>query len=119
MLRSTKTMLVCAALAFFALIGGDALAQQRRASDTQQLQAVRSALSTVMSTDQSQSSERSSNVETMGELSEAYGVGGGGNEPSLIPNCLYPVWAWGNFNGVWMMGWKCIAPVEEPIGFID
>lgn len=127
MLRSTKTMLVCAALAFLVLIGGDALAQQRRASDSTQLQAMNKALSTVMLTDQFRYAERNNDVQTMRALLAPYGLGVAGNEPQLIPNCQppygYPVWAWSNFNGVWMYGWVClrggIGHIEEPINYVD
>lgn len=127
MLRSTKTIIVCAALAFFALIGGDAMAQQRRTSDSEQLQAVRTALSTVMLTDQFQYAELNNDVDTMRALLAPYGLGVAGNEPQLIPNCQppygNPVWAWSNFNGVWMYGWVCLrggtGVIEDPIKYVD
>lgn len=127
MLRSSKIMIICAALAFFALIGGDAMAQQRRASGSAQLQAIGKALSTVMTTDQFRKAERNNDLATMRELLAPYGLGVADNEPQLIPNCQppygYPVWAWSNFNGVWMYGWVClrggIGQIEEPINFVD
>ncbi len=123
MFRSTKTLLVCAALAFFALIGGDALAQQRRTSDSEQLQAVRTALSTVMLTDQFQYAELNNDVDTMRELLAPYGLGVNDNEPQLIPNCQppygYPVWAWHNYNGTWMYGWVCIRRHVKMIDYVD
>lgn len=126
MFRSTKSLIVCAALAFFVMFGGDASAQ-RKTSDSQSSLAVREALSTVMLTDQFRYAERNNDLTTMRELLAPYGLGVAGNEPQLIPNCQppygYPVWTWIFYNGQWMYGWACLRggaePIEPPITYVD